>query len=72
MGSEDAELQACRSPGTAGRSLPWSCTSSTQPEGAPRPMAGRLDRGVADRFQPEDAPAMKAIADKTAAAIFPK
>jgi hypothetical protein len=35
-------------------------------------MAGRLDRGVADRFQPEDAPAMKAIADKTAAAIFPK
>jgi hypothetical protein len=36
-------------------------------------MAGRLDRGAADGFiQPEDAPAMKAIADKTATAIFPK
>jgi Alpha/beta hydrolase domain len=32
-----------------------------------------LDRGVADGFiLPEDAPAMKAIADETATAIFPK
>ena len=32
-----------------------------------------LDRGVADGFiLPEDAPAMKAVTDKTATAMFPK
>jgi hypothetical protein len=32
-----------------------------------------LDRGVADGFiLPEDAPAMKTAADKTATAMFPK
>jgi hypothetical protein len=36
-------------------------------------VAGRLVRGVADgSIQPEDAPAMKAIANKTATDIFPK
>jgi Alpha/beta hydrolase domain len=32
-----------------------------------------LDRGVADGFiLPEDAPAMKAVAEKTATTMFPK